>query len=194
MNPGIFLLRVSAAMVPTFLVWWLIGSDWLLPAVYLTEQLLITLMPKVFSVMNLTGDTVIALTHWQRIDQGFIPAAQIGTCLGTEFNIRILSYSFPFYISLQIALWRMTEATKIMSSLMTLYLILVISLTFVIAKRLIINLQLLPVFEQTTSNWIYNPDIISMGFQIATLLLPTLVPVMLWAASNHDYLKDIIKN
>jgi len=194
MNPGVFLLRVMAAMVPTFLVWWLIGSDWLLPAVYLTDQLLFTLMPKVFSVLSLAGDTVTALTHWQRIDQGFIPAIQTGTCLGAEFNIRILSYSFPFYVSLQIALWRMAGIVKIISSLVVLYLIIIISLTFVVAKKLIINLQLLPVFEQTTSSWVYNPDVISMGFQISTLLLPTLVPVMLWAGNNLDDLKDIIKN
>lgn len=192
MSPGAFLLRAMAAMVPVFVVWWLIGSDWLQPAVYLTEETLVNLMPKVLSELTLVGDTVTALTHWERIDQGFIPAAQVGTCLGTEFNIRVLSYSFPFYISLQVALWRFSGIFKMSLSLFILYVVIVISLIFVVAKRLVINLQLVPVFEQTTSSWVYSPEVISMGFQIATLLLPTIVPVMLWAATNQTYLKAII--
>lgn len=192
MTPGAFLLRAVLAMVPAFLIWWFIGSEWLRPAVYLCEQILHVVMPKVFHEMNLSGDSVLALTHWERVPAGFIPAAQVGTSLGTEFNVRILSYSFPFFISLQVAIWQKPAVLKLVSSLLVLYLIFIVSLAFVIAKQLIVNLQLLPVFQQTTSDWVYYPDVVSMGFQIATLLLPTLVPVVLWAFCNRDYITTLV--
>lgn len=192
MNPVLFLLRVLGAMVPVFFLWWVIGSVWLQPAVNLTDYLLSEWFPQTFDELKFFGDTVTALTHWQLENNHFVPAAMTASSLDTDVNIRILSYSFPFFLSLQLALWEKNRVWKVILSLLTLYFVLIVSLAFIVAKRMLINLQLEQVFVETTLYWYANPEFIILGYQAATLLLPTLIPMLLWVVINQSRLKMFI--
>lgn len=194
MNPWFFLLRVIGAMVPVFSIWWFIGSSWLQPAVVLTDYLLSSWFPHTFFELRFLGDTVAVLTQWDKANGNFVPSSMTGSHLGFEVNLRILSYSFPFFFSLQMALWQACSAVKIGFSLITLYLVLIISLAFIIGKQMMINIALEPVFVETTLYWYANPEFIILGFQAATLMLPTLTPVLLWVAVNQKRLKSFIIN
>ena len=62
----------------------------------------------------------------------------------------------------------------------------------IVAKRMLINLQLEQVFVETTLYWYANPEFIILGYQAATLLLPTLIPMLLWVAINQNRLKSFV--
>jgi len=192
MSPGLFLLRVIGAMVPAFFIWWIIGSVWLQPAVILTDYLLSAWFPYTFYDLKLVGNIVVALTQWDNVNGTFVPSSMIGTHLGINFNIRVLSYSFPFFFALQIALWDIQNTVKIAMALIALYLVLIISMAVVLAKMIMINLGLEPVFIETTLYWYANPELIILGHQAATLLLPTLAPTLLWIAVNQNRIKGFI--
>ncbi len=187
MNPAAFALRIIAAMIPVFSIWWLAGSQWLQPAVSLADSLLSAWLPRMFHELELSGDTVMALTHWEKAGDYLVPAAQVGTCIRFDVNLRVLSYSFPFFLTLQIALWEMGSLVKTALALLALYLIVGVSLTFVIARDIILGLE--PVFVETSRYWYTNPEFIVLGYQAAVLLLPTLAPILLWVAVNQTALR-----
>ena len=187
MNPVAFALRVIAAMIAVFSIWWLAGSQWLQPAASLADSLLSAWLPRMFHELELSGDTVMALTHWEKAGDYLVPAAQLGTCIGFDVNLRILSYSFPFFLSLQIALWEVGSLLKTALALFALYLVLSISLTFVVAREIILGLE--PVFIETSRYWYTNHEFIVLGYQAAVLLLPTLAPILLWVAVNQATLR-----
>ncbi|MEE9494352.1 MAG: exosortase H-associated membrane protein [Gammaproteobacteria bacterium] len=187
MTPARLLLRVMAALLPVFSIWWLCGSQWLQPAVGLAENMLSVWLPRIFHELIQNGDSVQALTHWERVGDYLVPAAQVGTCIAFDANLRLLSYSFPFYVALQIALWEWCGWIKTALALLALYLVLVVSLTFVVAKEIMLGLE--AVFLETSMHWYTYPDFIIMGYQVAVLLLPALVPILLWVAVNQNVLR-----
>ncbi|MCV6615343.1 MAG: hypothetical protein OIF35_10220 [Cellvibrionaceae bacterium] len=193
MNTGKFFLRIILAMIPCFGLWWFSGDWWQLPAVNITDWVMAGLFPDSYHSMQIQDSVVQLVTNWGEVQGRLVPARSAGYALAFEANMRILSYSIPFYFALQAALWDWQPKLRILISLSVLYLVMTVSLVFLGAKSLMVGLG--GAFSEVNRFWYASPEAIALGYQLATLMLPVLVPVFMWVMTNQEKLLELfVKN
>ena len=189
MSTGTFFLRIILAMVPCFALWWFSGDWWLQPAVSMADSLLSFMLPDSFHRLDFNGSVVQIISNWGEVQGRAVPARAAGYALAFETNIRILSYSFPFFFSLQAALWCWQPKLRMAISFVVLYMVLAISLVFICAKSMMVGLG--GAFIEATRYWYVSKDVIALSYQLSTLMLPVLVPVFLWIMTNQERLVEM---
>ena len=190
MSPALLFFRVIVALVPAFLIWWFIGSFWLQPAVAIADGLLSLFLPDSFNQLQLAGNSAQAVTNWGELQGRLVPARSAGYAIALETNLRILSYSFPFFIALQASLWHWQPKLKLALALLLMYLVMSFSIAAVSAKTMMTGLG--AAFIEPSKYWFVVPDVIAMLYQLATLILPLLVPAFLWVAINQGHLQELL--
>lgn len=189
MRPGILFLKIILALVPAFIAWWYIGSFWLEPAVGIADEILSVWLPDSFKQLDLVGNSARAVTNWGELQGRLVPARSAGYAIALDSNLRILSYSFPFFLALQSALWRWQPKLKIALALLLMYLVMAFSIAAVSAKTMMIGLG--PAFSEPAKYWFVVPNMIALLYQLSTLILPLLLPAFLWVAINQQHLKGL---
>lgn len=189
MRPGILFLRIILALVPVFIAWWYIGNFWLEPAVGIADGILSVWLPDSFKQLQLVENSARAVTNWGELQGRLVPARSAGYAIALDSNLRILSYSFPFFVALQAALWRWQPKLKIVLALLLMYLVMAFSIAAVSAKTIMIGLG--PAFSEPAKYWFVAPNMIALLYQLSTLILPLLLPAFLWVAINQQHLKGL---
>lgn len=186
---GAFFVRIIVAMIPCFAIWWFIGDWWLQPAVGICGAILSWLLPDSFSTLQLFDGTLQAVTNWGEVQGRLVPARAAGYALAFESNVRILSYSIPFYFALQAAVWDWRPKKSIILSAVVMYAVIAVSMVFLCSKSIMAGLG--GAFLEAGRYWYASPDLIALGFQLSTLMLPVLVPVFLWVMTNQSQLQKL---
>lgn len=186
---GVFFVRIIAAMVPCFAIWWFIGDWWLQPAVGVCAAILSWLLPDSFNSLQLLDGTLQVVTNWGEMQGRLVPARTAGYALAFESNVRILSYSVPFYFALQAALWDWRAKKSIFFSLTAMYAVIALSMVFLCSKSIMVGLG--GAFLEANRYWYASREFIALGFQLSTLMLPVLVPVFLWVMTNQLQLQRL---
>jgi len=189
LGAGKFFLRIILAMIPCFALWWFIGDWWLQPAVDTAGWLLALLLPESFHSLQLLDGSLQAATNWGEVQGRLVPARAAGYALAFESNVRVLSYSVPFFFALQAALWNWQPKKHIAISLLVMYFVIIVSMVFLCAKSVMVGLG--GAFIEANRYWYASRDFIALGFQLATLMLPVLVPVFLWVITNQQQLQNL---
>lgn len=188
-GPGVFFIRIILAMIPCFALWWFAGDWWLQPASDIAEAILGWLLPDSFNSLKLTDGTLQVVSNWGEIQGRLVPARAAGYALAFESNVRVLSYSVPFYFALQAALWNWQPKKNILISFLVMYLVITLSMVFLCAKSVMVGLG--GAFMEANRHWYASRDLIALGFQLSTLMLPVLVPVFSWIMSNQAELQSL---
>ncbi|WP_299982382.1 exosortase H-associated membrane protein [uncultured Pseudoteredinibacter sp.] len=189
LGAGKFFLRIILAMIPCFALWWFIGDWWLRPAVDIAGGVLALLLPESFHSLQLLDGSLQAATNWGEVQGRLVPARAAGYALAFESNVRVLSYSVPFFFALQAALWNWQPKKHIAISLFVMYLVIIVSMVFLCAKSVMVGLG--GAFIEANRYWYASRDFIALGFQLSTLMLPVLVPVFLWVLTNQEQLQSL---
>ncbi|MBB6522958.1 exosortase H-associated membrane protein [Pseudoteredinibacter isoporae] len=188
-GPGAFFVRIILAMIPCFALWWFIGDWWLQPAADIAEAILSGLLPDSVNSLKLADGTLQIVSNWGEVQGRLVPARAAGYALAFESNVRVLSYSVPFYFALQAALWNWKPQKNIAISFVILYSVITLSIVFLCAKSVMVGLG--AAFMEANRYWYASRDFIALGFQLATLMLPVLVPVFCWIVTNQSELQSL---
>lgn len=188
-GPGAFFVRIILAMIPCFALWWFIGDWWLQPAADIAEAILSGLLPDSVNSLKLADGTLQIVSNWGEVQGRLVPARAAGYALAFESNVRVLSYSVPFYFALQAALWHWQPKKNIAISFVILYSVITLSIVFLCAKSVMVGLG--AAFMEANRYWYASRDFIALGFQLATLMLPVLVPVFCWTVTNQSELQSL---
>jgi len=189
MRPANLFLRIILALIPAFIAWWYIGSFWLNPAVGIADGILSVWLPDSFKQLQLVENSARAVTNWGELQGRLVPARSAGYAIAIDSNLRILSYSFPFYLALQAALWHWQPKLKIALALVLMYIVMSLSIAAVSAKTMMVGLG--PAFSEPAKYWFVVPNMIALLYQLSTLILPLLLPAFLWVAINQQHLKGL---
>ncbi|GAA6154429.1 exosortase H-associated membrane protein [Pseudoteredinibacter isoporae] len=188
-GPGAFFIRIIVAMIPCFALWWFMGDGWLQPASDMAGAILEWLLPDSVNSLQLTDGTLQVVSNWGEVQGRLVPARAAGYALAFESNVRVLSYSVPFYFALQTALWNWNVKKNMVISLLVLYSVVTVSMVFLCAKSVMVGLG--GAFMEANRHWYASRDFIALGFQLATLMLPVLVPVFCWIVTNQSELRSL---
>jgi hypothetical protein len=175
-------------LIPCFVVWVSLSGVIAFPAVWANNLILTFALPDIVYSFSGTGPQALLATHFGEIDGDIVSAQLAGHRLAYPLNTRILSYSLPFYAALHFA----TETTagtgtegnnylKLGKGLLVLYPLLILGMIFINLKNLMLGLG--GVFIDSSS---VSGPVIALMYQLSTLMIPPLAPIMVWAWQSRD--------
>ena len=170
-------------LIPCFVVWVSLSSLLAAPVVWVSELILTSALPDIVHSFTLSGPQALLATHFGELDGEIVSAQVAGYRLAYPTNTRILTYALPFYGALHFA----TQTTRGISGndgsmvgfgkgLLLLYPLLIMGLVSIGLKDLMLGLG--PVFIESNST---GASAIGLMFQLSTLMVPPLAPIMIWA-------------
>jgi hypothetical protein len=133
---------------------------------------------------TLTGAQALLTTQYGDIDGAIVAAEVAGYRLAYPLNTQILSFSLPFYAALHFATPGQNSLTRFGQGMLVLYPLFIIGLISVSVKNLMLGLG-----SDFIDNSTSLESSIAMMYQISTLMVPPLAPVLVWAwQSRHSTL------
>jgi hypothetical protein len=177
-----FALWVMALLPTCFVAWWFLGT-WITAPAYLLADLLLSLwLPGAVSGSSLDGTTMTVLSRFGEMNGSIFSTAAIGNQLGFRIDTRVLSYSLPFYAALHFATPVPASWERFARALLALWLLMALGIVATALKDLMVTIGdpflALP--------WAPAPVAIALGYQLSSLIVPPLAPVLLWAYGARD--------
>ncbi|MEH6583422.1 MAG: exosortase H-associated membrane protein [Halioglobus sp.] len=174
-----FVGMVLVLLIPSFVLWMLI-SPWLAgPAVWVCDALFTLWMPEVVDSVQLRGTQALVMTLYGELDGAVVTAAQAGSQMGFPVDVRLLSYSIPFYAALHFSTPQSGGFSSFGWGLWVLYPLIILGLVCVCLKNLMMGLGV-PFFAQSAA-FVPSGHAIGLVYQLSILIVPPLAPILLWA-------------
>ena len=177
-------------MIPCFGIWMSLNSALVSPAVWITDFILTYTFPEVVHEISLNGKQALLSTHFGKLDSGEIVSARIaGYRLAFPMNTQILSYSIPFYSALYLATLDGGSWAKYGKGLLVLYTLIIVGMLSICLKNLMLGLG-----TSFVDGFSTEASIIGIMYQISTLIVPSVAPVIVWAwqARESSILKQLL--
>lgn len=175
-------------LIPCFVVWVSLSGALALPAVWANNLLLTFALPDIAYSFSSAGPQALLATHFGELDGEIVSAQVAGYRLAYPIDTRILSYSLPFYAALHFATETTTGAgtggnnyLKFGKGLLVLYPLLILGMISVNLKNLMLGLEGIFIESGSTAG-----PAIAMMYQLSTLMIPPLAPIMVWAWQSKD--------
>lgn len=177
-----FLLLVFALLIPCFGLWAFFSAALVTPVIGLAHLLLSNWFPDTVNMVYQQGADAMLMTRFDQIDGQLVPVTTADAGLGFRENTRIITYSIPFYAALHFAAAKDNYLANFGWGLLVLYPFILLGLICLCLKDLMVTLG--GTFLQQPGA--PGPDVIGIAYQLSVLIVPTLLPVMVWAWQNRD--------
>ncbi|MEE4145759.1 MAG: exosortase H-associated membrane protein [Halieaceae bacterium] len=179
-----FLLFVFALLVPCFALWSFLGATLITPVIGLAHLILSNWFPDIVTAVYQQGADALLMTRFDQVNGQLVAIDSADAGLGFSINTRIVSYSIPFYASLHFATARTGYLASFCWGLLLLYPFILLGLVSICLKDLMVNFG--PRFLEQPGVAVPGADTIGIAYQLSVLIVPTLLPVMVWAWQNRD--------
>lgn len=177
-----FLIFVFALLIPCFVLWGFISTVLATPVIGWTNIVMAAWFPDVVNMVYQQGSEAVLLTHFDDVNGQLVAASDPRAGLGFMVNTRILSYSIPFFTALHFATEKKYYLANYIWGLLVLYPFFLLGLLSVCLKDL---MSLGPIFFDQPEVLVPNANVIGILYQLNVLIIPTLVPVLLWIWQNR---------
>jgi hypothetical protein len=177
---GFFLLQAVAWFIACLFVWYQLGSLVTLPANLVAKAAVGMFFPSWADGVEQTGATLTLLTSLEVSGMAGVPEGMIAV-FSPEVGFLKYGYGLPLLISLLFASrakWLFTKAAIGAAALLPFQ---VWGVCFDWLKQVAIDTGAAPFPPMAR-------ELIAFGYQFGYLVLPTLVPVMLWMAMDKRFL------
>lgn len=179
-----FLLFVFVLLVPCFALWTMASATLAMPATGLVNMLLKSWFPDVVEGVYVQGADALLMTQFGELQGRLVTPQAAAGSLGFKIDTRILSYAIAFYTALHFATPRRDYLADYLWGLVLIYPFIVLGLLCVCLKELVVNLG--ATFLQQPDVFVPPADAIAVLFQLSTLIVPTLVPALVWLGQSRD--------
>jgi len=183
-SPYRFMAWVLLLMVPFFGLWYALGALPAAPAFYVARLSMEMLLPNVVDSVSLDGTRMVILTHFGETAGTVLPAMEAGNQLAFPADLRLMSYSVPFYAALLFASRVSQPVERFARGLILLWLLMALGFISVCLKNLMLGLG--DVLYTASSFPLPPRAAIALVYQLNTLIVPTLAPVLIWAWLASD--------
>lgn len=176
---GKFVLHVVLWLVLTFVLWYFF-NDWLIaPILWLAEPIVSWLAPHTFDSLSQRGDTAMVFSSMGEVEGKIVGAREAGHQLAFPFNTFILTYSIPFLGALIMATPFESHGRVLIKGFLALLPAILWCVVFVSLKNLLAGLGVYFMQVEDLQSWM--PNAIALGYQLSTIIIPTIAPVVIWA-------------
>ncbi|MFV0276357.1 MAG: exosortase H-associated membrane protein [Parahaliea sp.] len=183
-SPYRFMGWVLLLMVPLFALWYAGGNLPAAPAFLIAKYSLLWGLPEIIDSIQLQDTRLLVLTHFGELNGEIVSAEKAEFQLAYPVDTRLVSYSIPFFAALMFASGVSQPVERFCRGLVLLWLVMGFGLVSIELKNLMLGLQQ-QLFERATLP-LPPPALIALLYQLNTLMVPTLLPVLLWLWLARD--------
>lgn len=181
-----FMLGVLVWLPVAFLVWYVTAPWHLAPITLATQGLLNWLVPDALLWLRLDGGNLVIASNFGQDASGTTVSPPIdGNALGFHVNPLIYCYSLPLLAALTLATPGDNKAQKLLWGLLALLPTELFSMAFSVLKVLAFDVGTAFLQQQGLDQW--AADGIALGYQLGTLLLPMVAPLIIWISLHRDF-------
>lgn len=185
-----FMLGVVILLPLTFLVWYFTAAVHLAPVTLLTSVLLDWITPDALLWLKLDGHMLVLASSFGRDASGAVVSPPVGDdVLGFHLNPLVYSYSLPLLAALILATPGKERGLKLVWGLLLLLPVELFSMVFHVLKTLTFEVGAAFQLQQGLAQG--SIDLIALGYQVGTLLLPMIAPLIIWVALSRDFLTQL---
>ena len=181
---GLFLLKAIAWFLACLLVWYQLGSLVTLPVGLLAKATVASVFPAWAEGVEKTGTMLVLLTGLEVTGVAGVPAGQIAV-LSPEVNFMKYGFGLPLLIALLLASNARGLIAKSVLGALALLPFQVWGVCFDWLKQAGIDTGVAPFTPM-------GRELIALGYQFGYLVLPALVPVMLWVTMDRRFLSTFL--
>jgi hypothetical protein len=181
---GLFLLKAIGWFVACLFVWYQLGSWVTLPVALMAKAVVATVFPAWAQGVEQSGATLTLLTSLQVSGMAGLSAGQIAV-FSPEVGFLKYGYGLPLLMALLFA--SNAKRVVIKAGLGALVL-----LPFQLWGVCFDWLKQLAIEAGAASFSPFAREVIAFGYQFGNLVLPALVPVLLWMAMNRRFLTTFV--
>ena len=179
-----FILLTIALLIPGFVLWMAINPWLSQPLVLLGDLLLQAWMPELVTGLQFQNPTALLLTPFGEVDGRIVDATQAGARLAFQVDIRVLSYSLPFYAALHFASPGKPGLEQFSLGFLILYPLVFFGFVSLCLKQLMTGLG--DTFTSQEIPLLPGPDLVALLYQLNTILIPALAPILVWAWQSRN--------
>ena len=182
-----FMLGVLIFFPLTFFLWYLSATFHLAPITVLTQIIIDAFFPDALMWLKLDNYTLVVASNFGADASGNIVSPPAGEdVLGFHLNPLIYCYSLPLLCALILAT---PGDDKWLNLLLGALLILpteVFSMVFSVLKTLTFDVGY--AFQQQQAITPFGADVIAFCYQLGTLVLPMVAPLIIWVALHRRFI------
>ncbi|SEA80835.1 hypothetical protein SAMN05660964_02490 [Thiothrix caldifontis] len=185
-----FMLGVLIFFPLTFFIWYMTAGFHLAPVTLITGKLLGWLVPDALMWLRLDGHMLVLASNFGHDVSGAVVSPPVDDdVLGFHLNPLIYSYSLPLLAALILATPSSRKWQNLLWGILIMLPTEVFSMTFSVLKTLTFDVGVSFQTQQSISP--VTADLIALGYQVGTLLLPMIAPLIIWVALNRDFLMHL---
>lgn len=187
-NPVYRFLLVTALALPLwFLLWYLFAPPLLVPVTYLTDTILTTLWPNLIENVEQHGHLLEVITTISPRLERPVPWAQIPV-FSFSLNPLIYGYGLPLLLAMAAAVpGAYQKPGRLLAALLVLLPVQALAVSGMAGYALL--LQVPPQHTQVVVDTFGGREGVVLVYKITTLVLPNVVPVILWSMVYSGYLR-----
>jgi hypothetical protein len=174
-----FLLFVFVLLIPCFAIWTFLSAALVTPVIGLVHLALSNWFPEIVSVVYQQGADLLLMTRLDQVDGQLVQAQVTSEGLGFKVNTRIVTYSIPFYAALHFATQKKAYLVNFFWGLLFIYPFIWLGLLCICLKELMVGFG--NTFLEQPGVFVPGSDLIGIGYQLSVLIIPPLLPLLVWA-------------
>jgi hypothetical protein len=141
--------------------------------------------------LKLHKGNIVLITKLGELNGMIMSAKEAGNQIAYQINPKVLSYSLPFIVSLLLASSDEKTFNKILIGIIILYPIIVMGILFQSMKELFFGNALMHDFITQKVDFPLINEIIAIGYQFNTLIIPAVTPIIIWSWLENKKISSI---
>tara|TARA_R110001592_G_scaffold363396_2_gene687676 strand:- start:95061 stop:95687 length:627 start_codon:yes stop_codon:yes gene_type:complete len=179
-----FLLFVFALLIPCFAIWGFGSAAIVTPVIGLVHLTLSSWFPGIVYAVYQQGADLLVMSTLDQVGGQLVQAENASDGLGFRVNTRIVTFSIPFYAALHFATDKKNYLGNLFWGLIFIYPFIFLGLICICLKELMVGFGM--TFLEQPNVLVPGPDLIGIAYQLSVLIVPTLLPVLVWAWQSRD--------
>lgn len=172
-----------------FAVWYLTAPWHLAPVVWVADQLLTAWLPEAIGELRLHGIQLLLISRFGEVGGQIVANPPAGEHLGFLTNPLSYGYSLPLFAALVLATPLPGQSRRLATGLAVLLAVELVSMVAVQVKTLTFDTGGAFVAQQ---GWgALTRDAVALAYQLGSLLLPMVMPLVVWLAGHGGYLAQL---
>lgn len=185
-----FMLGVLLYFPLSFFVWYMSAAYHLAPITVLADWLVDLIAPGGLMWLKLDGHVLVVAANFGHDAAGQIVSPPAGEdLLGFHLNPLIYCYSLPLLVALILATPLADKWLKCLWGVLLLLPSEVFSMVFSVLKTLTFDVG--QAFQLQQGLTPLQIDLIALGYQMGSLILPMIMPLVIWIALSREFLLEL---
>lgn len=185
-----FMLGVLLALPLTFFVWYVTAAFHLAPIALMSHAILDGVVPDAVMWLKLDGHTLVLASNFGHDVTGQVVSPPPGDdVLGFRSNPLVYSYSLPLVAALLLATPGKGRWLNVFWGVLLVIPAEIFSMVSSLLKTLAFDVG--AAFQAQQGMTPAGADLIALGYQVGTLLLPMIIPLIVWVGLNRAFIVQL---